>query len=114
MAAGRAPRHNKAYRPRSFAVKTTSRLSAFVAALICTCVAHAQTAATADPGAPPSPRLRSANGIEYFNGGAGEEARAAIAAQSTDFALRIVFSVAGGAYALADHVDIARGGEKVL
>ena len=70
--------------------------------------------APADPGAPPPPRVHNQGGIEYLNGGAGEEARRQIAAEGADFALRIVFSVAGGAYAVADHVDIAKAGGKVL
>lgn len=72
------------------------------------------TAPAADPGAPPPPRVHSAGGIEYLNGGAGEEARQQIVVQSAGFLLRIVFSVAGGAYAVADHVDIASAGGKLL
>jgi hypothetical protein len=94
---------------------TTSRLALSLAlALIFTCAALAQTAPVADPGAPPAPRLQSANGIEYINGGAGEEARAAIDAQRADFPLRLVFSVASGAYAVADRVDIRGADGKVL
>ena len=90
------------------------RLTAgFGAALTCTCVALAQPAST-DPGAPPAPRVRSANGVDYMNGGAGEEARAAIAARGADFPLRLVFSVPSGAYAVADHVDIRRGADTIL
>jgi hypothetical protein len=76
--------------------------------------ARAQTANTTDPGAPPPPRVQSAGGIEYINGGAGEEARQQIVAQSAGFLLRIVFSVAGGAYAVTDHVDIGNAGGKLL
>ncbi len=76
--------------------------------------ASAQTAPTTDPGAPPPPRVQTAGGIEYLNGGAGDEARAAIAAQSAGFPLRLVFSIPSGAYAVADHVDIANAGGKVL
>jgi hypothetical protein len=76
--------------------------------------AAAQTAAAADAGAPPPPRVQSAGGIEYFNGGAGEEARQQIVAQSPGFLLRIVFSVAGGAFAVADHVDVANASGKLL
>jgi hypothetical protein len=86
----------------------------FGLALILSAAALAQTTPGSDPGAPPPPQVRSANGIEYINGGAGAEARAAIATQSADFALRIVFSVPGGAYVVADHVDIANASGKVL
>jgi hypothetical protein len=76
--------------------------------------ARAQTASGTDPGAPPPPRVHSAGGVEYLNGGAGEEARQQIVAQSAGFLLRIVFSVAGGVYAVADHVDVANAGGKLL
>jgi len=77
-------------------------------------VARAQTAPAADPGAPPPPRVQSAGGIEYVSGGAGEEARQQIVAQSAGFLLRIVFSVTGGAYAIADRVDVSGAGGKLL
>jgi hypothetical protein len=77
-------------------------------------VAGAQTPPGADSGAPPPPQVRSVGGIEYIQGGAGEEARQQIVAQSSGFLLRIVFSVAGGAYAVADHVDVANAGGKLL
>jgi hypothetical protein len=77
-------------------------------------VAAAQTAPGADPGAPPPPRVQSAGGVEYINGGAGEESRQQIVALSAGFLLRIVFSVTGGAYVVADHVDVASAGGKVL
>lgn len=84
-------------------------------ALLFTCAALAQTAApAADPGAPPPPRVRSIDGIEYLNGGAGDEARAAIDAERGAFPLRLVFSVASGAYVVADHVDVSRGNAKVV
>ena len=80
-----------------------------------TLAAQAQTAVPgADPGAPPAPRVRSEAGIEYLNGGAGEEARAALEAQRAAFPLRLVFSVASGAYAVADHVEVSNGSGKLL
>jgi len=75
-------------------------------ALLLTCAALAQTAVSATEGSPPPPQVRSADGVEYLSGGAGEEARAAIDAQRAAFPLRLVFSVASGAYVVADHVDI--------
>ena len=84
-------------------------------ALLITCAALAQTAASAvDNGAPPPPQVRSTNGVEYLNGGAGEEARAAIDAQRSEFPLRLVFSVASGAYVVADHVDVSGTNGKML
>jgi len=89
----------------------TVRLSLSLAtALACAGAALAQPA----PGAPAPPRVQVQGSVEYLNGGAGEEERNAIVAQSADLPLRIVFSVAGGAYAVADHVDIASAGARVL
>ena len=73
-------------------------------ALIVTCAALAQTA----------PAVQRAGNVEYLNGGAGEEERAAMTAQRGAFALRIVFSEPGGAYAVADHVDVSQGSAKVV
>jgi hypothetical protein len=84
-------------------------------ALIFTFAVLAQTAApNGDSAAPPVPQVQSAGGIEYLNGGAGEESRAGIDAQGGAFPLRIVFSVASGAYAVADHVEIADAKGKLL
>lgn len=94
------------------AVNTNARLAVGLGlALILTCAALAQSA---DAGAPPAPQVRSAGGIEYINGGAGEESRAAIDAQRGAFPLRLVFSVASGAYVVADHVDVSGASGKLL
>jgi hypothetical protein len=97
-------------------VNTNERLALGLGlTLLLTCAALAQTAApAADAGAPPPPRVRSVDGIEYLNGGAGEEARAAIDAERTAFPLRLVFSVASGAYVVADRVDIGDAQGKVF
>ena len=95
-------------------MNATTRLAGSVAVALALCGAsRAQTLPT-DPGAPPPPRVQSAGGVEYISGGAGEESRQQVVAQSTGFLLRIVFSVAGGAFAVADHVDVAGAGGKVL
>lgn len=82
-------------------------------ALAFSCAALAQTP-PAVPGAAPSPAVQRAGGVDYLNGGAGEEERATMNAQRAAFPLRIVFSEPGGAYVVADHVDISRGNAKVL
>jgi len=88
-------------------VNTNERLALGLGlALLLTCAALAQTAAPSAEGAPAPPQVRSVDGVEYLSGGAGEEARAAIDAQRAAFPLRLVFSVASGAYVVADHVDI--------
>jgi len=79
-----------------------------VLALLSASLAFAESA----PGAPPAPQVRSANGVDYINGGAGEEARAAIAQMQSGFGLKIVFSNASGEYLVADRVSIkGRSGE---
>ena len=97
-------------------MNTNKRLAVGLAlALLFTCAALAQTTApAADPGGPPPPPVRSIDGIEYLSGGAGEEARAAIDAQRSAFPLRLVFSVASGAYVVADRVDISDAQGKVF
>ena len=82
-------------------------------AVVVTFAALAQTA-PAMPGAAAAPAVQRAGGVEYLNGGAGEEERAAMNAQRGAFPLRIVFSEPGGAYVVADHVDVSRGNAKVL
>jgi hypothetical protein len=95
-------------------VNTETRLALGLGlALVVTCAALAQTAA-AVPGAAPPPTVQRAGGVEYLNGGAGEEERAVMNAQRGAFPLRIVFSEPGGAYVVADHVDVSRGNAKVL
>jgi hypothetical protein len=99
----------------SFAVNINERLAVGLGlALLATCAALAQTASPSiDSGAPP-PQVRSSDGVEYLNGGAGEEARAAIDAQRGAFPLRLVFSMANGEYVVADHVDVNGANGKVL
>ena len=75
--------------------------------------ALAQTAPAA-PGAAPPPSVQRIGGVDVLNGGAGEEERAAMNAQRAAFPLRIVFSEPGGAYVVADHVDVSRGNAKVV
>ena len=90
-------------------MNANARLALFLGvALALAGAARAQTAGGTDPGAPPPPRVHSAGGVEYLNGGAGEESL------SAGFLLRIVFSVPGGAYAAADHVDVSNAGGKLL
>jgi hypothetical protein len=82
-------------------------------ALAAASAALAQTV-PATPGAAPTPAVQRAGDVEYLNGGAGEEERAAMNAQRAAFPLRIVFSEPGGAYVVADHVDISRGNARLL
>jgi hypothetical protein len=81
---------------------TTRFLLTLTLAVMCAGVALAQT----DPGAPPPPQVRSVNGVDYVNGGAGVEARDAIAQLQPRFDLKLVFSTPTGAYVVADHVSV--------
>ena len=74
----------------------------FLLAIGCAGMAFAQ----ADPGAPPPPQVRSANGIDYVNGGVGVEARDAIGLLQPGFDLKLVFSNPSGEYVVADHVSV--------
>lgn len=94
---------------------TTRIALPLVLALIFTFAVLAQTGAPgADSAALPASPVQSADGVAYLNGGAGEESRAGIDAQRAAFPLRIVFSVPSGAYAVADHVEIASAKGKLL
>jgi hypothetical protein len=103
-------------KPRIDVVKPKARLALFFGtALLYTCAALAQTIAPAgDAGVASPPQVQSADGVEYINGGAGEEARAAIDARRGAFPLRLVFSLPSGAYVVADHVDVSNARGKVL
>jgi hypothetical protein len=81
---------------------TTRFVLTLALAVMCAGAALAQT----DPGAPPPPQVRSVNGIDYVNGGAGEEARTAMAQMQPGFDLKLVFSNASGEYLVADHVSV--------
>ena len=90
-------------------MKTEIRLAiSLLIALMFTVSVLAQAPAPAGAAGPATaPQVQSANGIKYLNGGAGEEARAAIDAHGGEFPLRLVFSVASGAYTVADHVEVS-------
>jgi len=89
------------------------RWIAFGLALALALVAHGTALAQSTPGGAPPPEVQRAGEVEYLSGGAGEEERAAMTAQQAAFALRIVFSEPGGGYAVADRVELSRGGAKV-
>ena len=88
--------------------------STIVVAVVAIVATHAQVAIADDPGAPTAPQVRSANGIDYLNGGAGDESRAALLAEGAAFPLRMTFSVPGGAYTVASRVEIGNASGTVL
>jgi hypothetical protein len=60
------------------------------------------------------PKVQNANGIDYMNGGAGEEARAVMDAKGAQFSLHNVFSGKGGEYVVARKVTITPVGGKAV
>jgi hypothetical protein len=82
--------------------------------MLCLAAGASLAQAPADTGAPTPPQVQSANGIDYVSGGAGEEARAAIAALQKQFSLRVVFSETTGAYVVVDEVRIRRGSSDLV
>ena len=87
-------------------------VSTLVVAILAAGAAIAQAAG--DDGAPPMPRVQSYAGVDYVSGGAGEEARTAMAKLQPAFALRLVFSDRTGEYIVADHVGVKNGAGSVL
>jgi hypothetical protein len=115
MAGRRRSAYPGASQRRSSAVHLRTRITSTIAiAIVAMVAAHAQVASSPDPGAPTAPRVRSSNGIDYLNGGAGDESRAAILAQGAAFPLHLTFSVPSGAYAVADRAEIGNGSGTVL
>ena len=69
----------------------------------------------ADPGAPPAPQAKvSPGGVSYVMGGDGAESQAALKQMQGEFSLRIVYSAAGGEYAVPDNLTIDRGTATLL
>lgn len=60
------------------------------------------------------PKLQSANGIAYMNGGAGTEGVDYMKARGNEFPLQITFSGRGGEYAVAEKVVVVQGGRELL
>jgi hypothetical protein len=77
----------------------------WLAAALAGSVAWAQ-GSSADGGTAPLPASTPA-AVKYLSGGAGDEERSQLMTQWPQFPLLIVFSAAGGAYAVADSVRIS-------
>lgn len=60
------------------------------------------------------PKLQSANGIEYMNGGAGTEGVDYMKARSNEFQLQIIFSGRGGEYGVAEKVAIRNADRELI
>jgi len=64
-------------------------------------------AQTGVPGAPPAPLVQHApGGIDYLSGGAGEEARNAMATHAGELPFKLVLSGTGGEYVVADQLVV--------
>ena len=76
---------------------------------IALCVAVIPSAfgqASSSPATAPAVQ-HSPGGIEYLNGGAGDEERAAMSARQREFPLKVVMSAAGGEFAVADKLSVS-------
>lgn len=60
------------------------------------------------------PKLQSAGGIEYMNGGAGTEGVDYMKARGKEFQLQIIFSGRGGEYGVAEKVTVRRADQELL
>ncbi len=60
------------------------------------------------------PKLQSANGIDYMNGGAGTEGVDYMKARGNEFPLQITFSGRGGEYAVAEKVTVLNAGRELI
>ncbi len=95
-------------------------------ALIVMTLAVAAVAAVAAPGPDLSktpldptaasilPKVQSANGIDYMNGGSGTEGVDYLKARSNEFSLQIIFSGRGGEYGVAEKLTIRRADRELI
>lgn len=60
------------------------------------------------------PKLQSANGVEYMNGGSGTEGVDYMKARSNEFQLQIIFSGRGGEYGVAEKVTIRSADRELI
>ncbi len=60
------------------------------------------------------PKVETAGGIEYMNGGSGTEGVDYMRARGNEFALQIVFSGRGGEYGVAEKLTIRNAGRELI
>jgi len=63
---------------------------------------------------PVLPTVKTANGIDYMNGGAGAESVTYLKNRSAEFPLQIIFSGRGGEYGVAEKVSILSAEREVF
>ncbi|MEW6706351.1 MAG: hypothetical protein AB1430_16010 [Pseudomonadota bacterium] len=77
-------------------------------------MAQAPTADIDAVTATPALRVQESGGVQFLNGGAGNEERNAMKALQTEFPLQIVFSSRDGAYGVAQQVRVLDGGKQLV
>ena len=85
-----------------FLLSFLSSLLAFVGAS-----SQAQTATDAPASPADSTQLTESNGVKYLNGGASEEDRNRMLAQTSDYPVRIALSGKGGEYVVANMLTLS-------
>jgi hypothetical protein len=97
--------------------KHTPAIATFVASLAAatTLLAQAPTADVDAVTATPALRVQeSASGVQFLNGGAGDQERRAMRALQGEFPLQIVFSGKAGEYGVADQVRVLDGSRQMV
>jgi hypothetical protein len=62
----------------------------------------------------PFPRVESAGGIDYLNGGASLAEADYVKSRAREFALELLFSGKGGEYGVADRVTVRQGEREIV
>lgn len=60
------------------------------------------------------PKVQSANGVDYMNGGAGTEGVDYMKARGNEFPLQVTFSGPGGQYGVAEKLVVLSGGRELI
>ena len=60
------------------------------------------------------PKVQTANGIDYMNGGSGTEGVDYMKARGNEFALQITFSGRGGEYGVAEKLTVLSAGRELI
>ncbi len=95
--------------------KHTPALLTLVLSLVAATTLLAQAPADIDAvTATPALRVQESAGVQYLNGGAGDEERNAMRALRSEFPLQIVFSTRSGAYSVAQQVRLLNGDRQVV
>jgi hypothetical protein len=96
--------------------KHTPAIVTFVLSLAAatTLLAQAPSADVDSVTSTPALRVQQSGGVQYLNGGAGEQERGAMKALQSEFPLQIVFSGKSGEYGVADQVRVSDGSRQLV